>query len=281
MTAKEVLEVIEEDMSSRAENQTPAIRRDESGRLCIRASSLGKCKRALWYQLHGEKGLPNSLESIHAFDHGKQAHEAIRQILRNKFDLEEEKEVIYEDWQLRITGHVDGVLDVYILEIKSTKNFGFEEMKRGKIGSEYLAQLHAYMAAEKKEKAILIVDNKPQRTVPAIVSFLGYGNDDLSGVIAVIEVPFDRQFWTELLESLDCLEEAEPPISLPSELDDQNVTVFPWQCAYCEFAHVCRKGARLITKRKVNGSYRHVYGYQAGSPVRLGILKPAIENPAA
>jgi hypothetical protein len=185
-----------------------------------------------------------------------------------------------EDWQYRITGHVDGILDAYILEIKSTKNFGFEEMKSGKIGNEYLAQLHAYMAAENKEKAILIIDNKPQRTIPAVVSFFGYAKDDLSGVIAAVEVPFDQSFWNDLLQSLDCLEESEPPACLPPDINDETVTIFPWQCAYCSFAQICRKGARLITKRKINGSYTYIYGYQSNAPVRLGILKTVTENPA-
>lgn len=285
MQANDIIAILESNMRHRAQKQPP-VWHDGAGTLCIRASSAGSCIRRLWYYAQGETPLPDSIESIHATDAGNRAHENLYEALGDIVEGRD-AEVQYRTPDFNLIGHIDGILadrvvrepgyydrlpenlETVLVEFKSAKQYGFNKVVEEGLDDMYRAQIHVYMASLGAKRAIVIFDNKPDKTVPAIVSHLGKCVDDASGVLAALDIDFDGAFFAALLERLKAVGGVPAPPQLPHDDVIEGIRCFPWQCTFCCFAHVCRPDAKLY-KRWGKAPLKPGYTKGQKEGIRLG-----------
>lgn len=282
ITPNEVLSVIR-DALRQDDGQRSAVEW-ENGKMVVRASACGGCLRSLWYCATKTVPLPHSLESLYEFELGHHLHEAIRKALSNKFDLSPEEEVIYENFALKIVGHIDGDFageDGAILEIKSTKPYGLKMYKKTpEFDRGYKAQAHVYMKGKNRKRVIVLILSKLERTAPSVVIHAGLASDEGEQAMFSFEEHWDQRFWDLLLLELEMLaisvmQKGSPPDRLPLEVDLPEVKLCSWACSYCPYVHKCRLEEQnmevLARKRKTKSSKMEVKpGYYQGWSVLVG-----------
>lgn len=179
-------------------------------------SSLGKCKRNLYYDRIGV--LPvrnNTVDQQVIFQMGHATHWWVQNMFRS-FSPDFKDEVSAKNDELFIGGSCDGVFAArgWLLEIKSIGNDGFTSLVRPL--PDHVEQIHAYMVALKIPRAQLLYVNRN------------------NGARQRFRVFFSEDIWKKILADIEEVENAikteEPP--------ERKVDFM--MCRSCKFAYVCQ-----------------------------------------
>lgn len=126
-----------------------------------------ECDRCLWYKHNGYAESPPGGRILRLFGMGNMVEEQVIGDLRQaKYPVTgEQKEVVFEWGDVRLTGHIDGLIEgitskTHLLEIKSACLKQFNILK--KKGYEnwhdiYKTQVHAYMLGLKLDRCLAVV----------------------------------------------------------------------------------------------------------------------------
>lgn len=199
----------------------------------LRASGLGKCRRALAYtKLVPELSAPIKARGLLTFEFGHMIEELYAGILEKiRVLTDRQKEVSLELSNSVITGHIDGVLTLgdvrYVLDIKSCNTRKFSELKKSgaaALDRTYLVQLNIYM------RALGILKGK----------FMFVNKDTNMDICHIIDIDYDPAI-------IDYVEAAVERVSgsgmdtLPDReyAPDAKTGNLPWQCTYCGYCSVC------------------------------------------
>jgi len=129
-----------------------------------------KCPRWLWYAHHNTPSKPIEGRIIRLFRTGNIIEDAIISDLESigieVTDRQREVEIVNGDIVLK--GHIDGIINGQLLEIKSAAEKYFKQLL--KVGYEkwnpkYKAQAHVYMVLCELTECIVIVENKNDSTL--------------------------------------------------------------------------------------------------------------------
>lgn len=230
-----------------------------------RISGCGKCVRYLGYVLAGYEPLPLEPRGARVFRLGDILHEEIQETLgqaglASRFEevvslrvpLLREKKGEY----VELRGHIDGVYHDpeqgdKLLEIKTTTDYGFNEVRRtqgGSIDETYLCQNVGYQFATGLD-GVWCYYNK---NTSALYSF--YADKQLNK--PYFQRIQDRYTKLELFRDSGA---EEPPESLREHAPEPETyrrkptgkMKLPWQCSYCKMNGHCWPGAKLeITRGK-------------------------------
>lgn len=126
----------------------------------FRASSAGKCVRALAYQYHGFPSEPMQARGVRVLRHGdiiEQAIDADCDLFTEKYgiqlltDRQLEGEYILPGTEQKVTCHIDGILkhegEEIIVNIKTSADGGFAMAERGMFEYSHACQAHCEMKA--------------------------------------------------------------------------------------------------------------------------------------
>lgn len=124
------------------------------------------CPRYLWYAYHNQPAAPTEGRILRLFRLGNTVEENIVADLTSiGFDVtrrQEEVEITSDNITLR--GHIDGIVDGKLLEIKSTNEKSFNALIKvasyEKWKPKYKAQVHSYMVLLGLSQCLAIVENK-------------------------------------------------------------------------------------------------------------------------
>lgn len=144
-----------------------------------------QCPRYLWYAHKGTPAIPPEGRVLRLFRLGEMIEDGvINDLHKIGWDVtDRQREVEITDHGITLKGHIDGIVDDHLLEIKSANDKSFKEfMAKGyEHNKKYKAQLHTYMVLLDINKAIAIVENK---------------NDSN---LYIEEIKLDRDYVTKLL----------------------------------------------------------------------------------
>jgi len=135
-------------------------------RLYLGLSEIGhKCPRWLWYAHKGTPAIAPEGRVLRLFRTGNIIEAAIINDLRSigltVTDQQREVCIVHDDITLK--GHIDGIVEGQLLEIKSTAEKYFKQLiKSGyeKWNPKYKAQIHVYMVLCELKECMVIVENK-------------------------------------------------------------------------------------------------------------------------
>lgn len=193
----------------------------------LRASSSGKCARAIAYQYHGYDAEPLNWRARLVFRLGDIIESDLVGVARLYGLTDEQKECSITIDGVEIKGHVDGILGDTVVDFKSTTTFGFKKAKgnptkgvKEDVG-DYLFTMHFYMKALSLEKALLVYYCKEQ--------------SDLHEV----SLKYDPKIWDMVEERFRKVILSKKD-SLPDrEFFPNEKGALPWQCSYCSFNRQC------------------------------------------
>jgi hypothetical protein len=129
------------------------------------------CKRYLWYRHHGYPTPPIPGRTLRLFELGKIIEDAVINDLQLAgFTVHSrQKEISFEDGDIKLTGHLDGIIEglvesskPHLLEIKSAngKSFGLIKGSYEKWQPKYKGQIHVGMLGAKLKRCLVAVYNK-------------------------------------------------------------------------------------------------------------------------
>ncbi|MFA5407073.1 MAG: hypothetical protein WC307_06975, partial [Candidatus Nanoarchaeia archaeon] len=125
-------------------------RNSERAKGTFHPSEVGKCIRALYYSMSGEKGDELGIQQIRVFDNGNYAHVRLANYL-DKAGVLVGAEIPVNDEELGITGHADAVILTegkrILLDFKTIRSYPFKLTKEGKkdLDRTYLYQMTIYI----------------------------------------------------------------------------------------------------------------------------------------
>lgn len=214
----------------------------------LRASSSGKCTRAIAYSYHGFEGTSLNWRAQLVFKIGHHTEADLQEIakLYGLDDFQKECSIKIND--VEIIGHVDGIWDkTHVVDFKTTTTYGFKEAKKGIVG-DYLYQMNFYMKALGLKHAILVYYCKE--------------TSDLHEV----HLDFDELAWGRIKTKFEKVLSSTKE-SLPAKDYAPNEKgVLPWQCSYCSFNKHCfpdfeltfnDSGKPQLTKKQNGGYYEN------------------------
>ena len=140
------------------ERLSPNKRKNEKPTL--RMSKLGTPDRKLWYEFNTE--VKETKSNQLKFLYGDLIEQLVLFLIKEAGHevKEEQSELVIEG----IVGHKDARIDGYTTDVKSASNFGFRKFKFNQILTDdpfgYVAQLSAYMEADKNDKGAFLAVNK-------------------------------------------------------------------------------------------------------------------------
>lgn len=195
-----------------------------------RASSIGhECERFLVYErTQGEFRKPHEENTQALFDLGNHLERyVVGELAAMNIDVHERARDFF-DRELELSGHIDGKLVIpgvehpVPAEIKGLNPFTadrietLDDIRNCRQGwvRKYYAQLQTYLHLDKSPMGVFVILNK------------------VSGQIAFIDCPYDREFATELIEKVKRVRDAVRAKTLPERHQTSD-------CARCPFAHVC------------------------------------------
>lgn len=141
----------------------------------LRMSNLGKPLRQLWYELNGYQGEKLTGQTLLKFSYGHLV-ESLCIILAEAagHTVERLQEEIEVDG---VKGHIDGVIDGVLVDVKSCSSYSFNKFKYGKVFDDdpfgYVAQLSGYAHALNLPAAWIAIDK-------------------VSGEICILHLPDDK-----------------------------------------------------------------------------------------
>jgi len=178
-------------------------------------SSLGKCKRNLYYDRTGVQPIRcNTIDQQVIFQMGHATHWWVQNLFKG-FSKDFEDEVVARNDELGIGGSCDGVFTAkgWILEIKSIGDSSFSSLVRPI--PEHVEQVHAYMVALRIPRAQLLYVNRN------------------NGSRQRFRIFFSDKIWSKVLADIEEVEQAieneQPP--------ERKVDFF---CRSCKFSYVCQ-----------------------------------------
>lgn len=193
----------------------------------FRASSSGKCVRALWYQMHGYKREAMTGRAMMTFRLGDLVEQDLGDVLKElNLIYGEQKPLtihLYDDCWL--SGHIDGfTLDkgqILPIDIKSASNFGYQNAMKGDIGESYLCQAHCYMKALEVDRFL----------------FLFYKKD--TSHIGEVIIEWDDKVWNRIVKRYKAMEKEEAPRREMFKINKDRSLGYP--CSYCGNISDCQK----------------------------------------
>jgi CRISPR/Cas system-associated exonuclease Cas4 (RecB family) len=209
-------------------------------------SSVGKCLRAIVYQMLGYEGREPDAKGLSIMDNGTYFHERMESNIR-KTDIFVASELPLKNEQLNISGRLDLVIknfsphtpddkivklinhksetvyegpsnDVMIVELKSINEKGFTYLKgKGEPKEEHVQQIQLYMYMTGIHSGILLYENK--NTQEMMDFYVEYNEEVVQEV--VIKIMKAKQY-------------KERTIIPPRDYAKSSM-----QCTYCDFKNVC------------------------------------------
>jgi hypothetical protein len=193
----------------------------EQAKSGLRASSAGKCARAIAYQEHGYKGEPLNWRARLVFRLGDSIEKDLTYILKDYGLTDMQKECSVTIAGTEIKGHIDGIWNGdTVVDFKTTTTFGFKKAAAGDVGS-YDRQLHFYMKALGLKRAVLVYYCKEQ--------------SDLLEVV----VPWNDSIWQEVQDRFTKVIKSTKAALPNREYEANDKGKLPWQCSYCNYVRTC------------------------------------------
>lgn len=210
----------------------------QDNKLTLRMSKAGeKCLRKLWYGVNSpEKAEPLPGRVRLHFLNGDLAEETILSLveqLPNHTIVGRQEEVEIDG----VKGHIDGIIDGTVVDVKSANSRGMEKFKYHKLDTDdpfgYRDQLELYYEALKDD---------PRVTEKGKVAFLAY--DKELGHLILDEYPVRNKPWKEILQNIKTeLGKPEPPKRYYTDEKDgeSGNRQLCLQCRYCDYKNECWK----------------------------------------
>ena len=186
----------------------------------LRASSAGKCARAIGYGVHGFKGEPLNWRARLVFKMGDHVESDLVEIVKGYGLTDMQKEVVVTIDGTEIKGHIDGIYNESVVDFKSTTTFGFKRAQQGDPGN-YDRQLHFYMKALGLKRALLVYYCKE--------------TSDLCELV----VPWNDDTWAEVESRFRSVIQSTRDKLPNKEYGPNEKGALPWQCSYCSFVKTC------------------------------------------
>ena len=182
--------------------------KNQTSRTWLGLSEIGHpCLRYLWYAHRGYPRPPLDGRTLRLFELGNVLEDVIVKDLGHAGYRvhSQQKEVVIEDGDVRLTGHIDGIIErvttePHLLEIKTAGEKSFAALK--KYGSyerwnpRYKGQVQIYMALLKLKRCLVVVYNKntSELYTERIKSDMDYVSGRLVDVFSALRrnVPPDR-----------------------------------------------------------------------------------------
>ncbi len=191
-------------------------------------SSISKCSRAIVYEMLGYPPEPRPASFIRIFRNGDSMHERYQAWFKDMGILVA-TEVAVEDEDLRISGRVDAILDIGLIdpslgggnavaELKSAKAKNFYYMKKTSTPSQtYIEQICLYLHLLKLDKGVIIVECKDDQEL--LEFWLDYDENLARRLI-------DKIKFVNL-----CIDTNQIPL--------REYQRDSYQCVYCDFRKTC------------------------------------------
>lgn len=209
----------------------------------IRPSNAGKCARAIAYQLHfPEKLSPLSARARLVFRLGDTIEAELKELLLAnppegvEFSFPEPQEIVKlkigdNEVEVEIIGAIDGRCKVngeeYLVEIKSSSDYGFKKTLKGDLDYSYACQAIAYQRATGVHKTLFLYYNKNTSHLQELV------------------LNYDEKIWKEI-EARFLKVLASTPESLPEREYGPNAKgKLSWVCTYCAACQLCWPNAEI------------------------------------
>lgn len=216
----------------------------------LRLSAVGKPSRQLHYELTGAPREAYSAAVLMKFQYGHILEELILYLAK-----EAGHEVTHEQREVTvdgITGHIDAIIDGYVIDVKSASPYGFLKFKDGSIrdndGFNYIPQLASYYQALKEE-----VDGGGFLAINKVSGQLAlclFTKDELRATNVSGHITRQKRVQTNLVRVPERCFEAIPE----GKSGNMGLSI---GCAYCPFKHHCWRdsngGAGLRTFIYSNG----------------------------
>jgi hypothetical protein len=192
---KEYAEAVAADVS----NAMRSYLEDRKGTL--RMSNVGRpCKRQLWYEANGVEGETITPEVKLRFMFGHLIEGMLLYLAK-----EAGHEVSHEQKEVEINGivgHMDAVIDGYVVDVKSASPFAFQKFKKNTIHLDdafgYIGQISGYAQALNKPAAFFAMDKGSCELAIAKVNTIDFEklSTDVKAQVESTNVP-DRGFNTK------------------------------------------------------------------------------------
>lgn len=226
----------------------------------MRASSLGeKCDRKLWYKIH-KPGLAEVLPGPTRikFSYGDMVEEMVLQYARAAGHSVSDEQILLEDvhkpsgWVIR--GHIDAVIDGWVVDVKSASKWSFKKFVEGlkpeTDGFGYLRQLGWYADQMGKPGAFLV-------------------NGKESGRLHLAMPSLDRVYYPDF----KALEYSHTPPPRPEKVasigleeESNGNQKLKFGCSYCAFKQSCYPGLKA-------------YAYNVGGTTKPVFLAKVVKAP--
>jgi CRISPR/Cas system-associated exonuclease Cas4 (RecB family) len=244
-----------------------------------RASAIGhECERHLYYMRTAwDQAQPHDVGLQQIFEEG-QTHEAsvLKSLAEAGIDVIEQQQSLY-DPQYKISGHVDGVLNIgqkaVPLEIKSmspniwasifrdgARRYPWREVEDRFQAKPWLKKYHAqltiYMFLKDNDQAVLLCKNKS------------------SGAIAQVDIDLDFDYAEALIQKAERINNAVKDETPPDRTPFSNEV-----CRSCEFNHLCcpyevaLDPFQTISDAQLEEWCMHDYMYEGAAKLRADARK--------
>ena len=245
----------------------PAARLDSEGRLNVRASALGQCRRALWYAATEQPVTnPTRPESMTLLEAGNALEPVVVRAMQRAgwsvmpADREDPQSVSVEAGpRLTVTGHPDatGFLPADGGVAAAVEQFLFGEDEPVDAGSELVIEVKTRgPEAFKRWQTLGAERSHPDSVAQAACYSLGLFGEVRDVVIATLDtgsrqwdyevIPAQRveQSWQRACRRLDTLaEHYEACGPDPDALPERDFEGADWQCRSCPYLNVCQPGS--------------------------------------
>lgn len=205
-----------------------------------RASSSGKCVRALCYMKLDYKPKPLSARASLVFELGDLVEEQlVKHLLEatKTFKGMQEEVTCILDNGTTITGHIDGYMklnddlngETVIVDIKSSDTRNFTAFEKGKeLSMGYLCQAHCYMKGTNTEKFLFLYYNKNTSKLAERIIF------------------WDEKIWDNINWRYNLLQKCKNEDTLPIGEYTPEDKINGWQCSYCSYSDICLTNYEMI-----------------------------------
>lgn len=213
-------------------SQLDAVPPRPSSKGTLRASSSGKCTKAIAYSYHGFEELPTRWRGKLVFKMGDHTESDLVEYASKVGLTDMQKECSAVINGVEIFGHIDGIFNnTHVVDFKSTTTFGFKDAKKGDVGA-YLYQVTFYMHALGLSKALLVYYCKE------------------TSDLCEVEITYSSTIWNQIVERFTKVINSSPD-DLPDRDYEANAKgILPWQCSYCSFVNLCRPDYHLTFNEK-------------------------------
>lgn len=225
----------------------------------LRLSAIGKPARQLWYDKQGIEKPPFEGDQLLKFFYGDVIEEVLLTLAKlsgHSVTNEQQKVVV-----AGITGHMDAVIDGYVIDVKSASANAFKKFDKGSLLFDdpfgYMHQISAYSESTENKGAGFLAMNK------------------VDGKLTLFLPPKDELPDTK--ERVDYLKDAlasdTPPERCYEEEEEANGNKkLPMGCVFCSFKKECWKDAN-------DGDGLRGFGYSFGNVYLTKVVKqPRVEE---